>query len=330
MRWYDALAMAWKGRGRLGLSAGLFLLGSALGVTLAGGRTMALEKEKSQPWELQVSVEEFSEEDLAAICAVEGVIDVTPVYEIPLELAVGACTQEITVYGVRGEYLQKNMLDGELFSGEDTASYLVINRAAWMAFRDTTGQTVAADALPDWRQSAVWLRNGGSGDEEEGEADKGAQFPARICGICLEGETPEAYMDAERAKQLLRSRGETPTPSRLLVRITDAGTQEAVSEALAGLGAMAENTDEESMISWRQRGMENGYTAVLSLVCFLAAVSLLHLRISYGRAGWQRENEALEAVGMAKGVYGHIGRLSVGLYVVVWAAAGVCAGLLAL
>lgn len=330
MKWYDVLALAWKGKGRFGLSAGLFLLGSALSVTLAGGRTMALEKEKSQPWELQVSVEEFSEEDLAAVCAIEGVIDVTPVYEIPLELAVGACTQEITVYGLRGEYLQKNMLDGEIFSGEDTASYLVINRAAWMAFRDTTGKTVAADALPDWRQSAVWLRSGGPGAEGEEEAGGGAQFPARICGISLEGETPEAYMDMEWAKKLLQSRGETPAPSRLLVRITDAGTQEAVSEALAGLGALAENTDEESMLSWRQRGMENGYMAVLSLVCFLAAVSLLHLRIRYGRAGWQRENDALEAAGMAKGVYGYVGVLSVGLYVFVWAAVGAGAGLLML
>lgn len=326
MKWYDIVYLAWKGKSRFGLSVGLFLLGGMLSLTLAGGRTMALEKEKSQPWELQITVDEFSEENLAAIWAIEDVIDVTPVYEIPVELVVGACTQKITVYGVRGEYLQKNMLDGELFSGGDTASCLMINRAAWMAFRDTTGKTVAADALPDWRQSAVWLQSGDSEGQEE-EPAAGVRFPARICGICLEGETPEAYMDSEWAKKVLLGRGEIPTPTRLLVRIRNAGAQETVSEALANLGAAADNTDTESMISWQRRGIENGYTAVISLVCFFAAAALIRLHVRYGREGWLRENAALEAGGARKGAYLRIVGLSLVLYGGMWMGVGMCIGI---
>lgn len=329
MRWYDTLALAWKGSGRFGLSAGLFLLGGALGLTLAGGRTMDLDREKSQPWELQVSVEEFSEENLSAVYAIEDVVDVTPVYEIPMELVVGACTQELTVYGVRGEYLQKSMLDGEVFSEGGTSPCLVLNRAAWTAFKDAKGETVAADALPDWRQPAVWVQSGGV-EGEDGENAGGVRFPARICGICLEGETPEAYMDSEWAKKLLTGRGEAPLIGRLLIRIRDAGSQEAVSEALADLGAAAENTDTESMVSWHQREMENGYTAFTSLVCFFAAAALLHLQLVHGRERRQQENAALEAAGVPKGFYRRIGIWGIVLYVGMWTAAGVWIGIIVL
>lgn len=327
MRWCDVLALAWKGRGRFGLSAGLFLLGGALGLTLVGGRTMALNREKNQPWELQIAAEGLPEESLAAVCALEDVIDVTPVYELSVELTVGACTQEITVYGVRGGYLQKSMLDGDMFPEGGQTPYLVINRAAWTAFRDVSGETVAADALPNWRQSAVWLQSGGTGGEDSGDLDGGARFPARICGVCLEGETPEAYMDSEWAKKLLLDRGETPTASRLLVRITDAGAQEAVSEALSALGVSAENTDEESLIFWRQRELENGYGALTSLVCFFAAAALLHLQLVHGRERRQQENAALEAGGMPRGLYKRIGILGLVLYIGTWIAVGVCAGI---
>lgn len=312
MKWYDMLRIAWKGRGRLGLAAGTFLLAGAFFFSIALEQTLDVKQQKSQPWELSVSVERFTENDLAAILSIDGVVDATPVYEVPASLLLGGYTEDLTICGVKGSYLQKTVAEGILFPEGGTMPYLLLNREALKVLKDSQGKKAAEDALPDWKQSAARIQSGES-----------AAIPVQICGIFREGESPEAYMDMEMAKKILRSRGEIPRLEKLLVRITDAGAQERVDAALSQLGAVSENTDTESLAIWQVKDTQNQYRGLLTVTCWLAAAALLCLRMGIDRAAGKQEGKNLEMLGIPGAVYGRIGLLRLWIYMAVWSAAGI-------
>lgn len=249
----------------------------------AGTVLAAAQQEKSQPFEISVTAEDagLTENDVAEISKITGVKAASPVLEVPVSVAAGDYTAELTLTGIYPSYLTEKFKTGGVFPESGVMPYIVLNDAACKQFKskddsdmeymyDTGGEggpeeTKAPDI--DWLSESVKL-----------QAGEGNPVTAKICGILSgeeEGQQPAAYISVAAAKALTPPGGQTGY-AKANVRLTNIGRAESVSKDISALGYIVGDTDKELQAKWDSQEGQMAYlfvTGAFSLLCFSVLMS---------------------------------------------------------
>jgi hypothetical protein len=253
---------------------------AAIGVfcmCVAGTALAVVQQEKSQPYELSFSSQDsdITEHDIAKISEIEDVKAVTPVFEVPANVAAGDYSAELNLIGIYPSYLTGKFKAGGVFPESGVMPYIVLNEAACKEFKskednmryeyfgDETDseETKAPDV--DWLQESIKIIAG-----------EGKPVTAKISGILSaeeEDEQPAAYISVAAAKALLPPGQQVS--AKASARITNIGCAEKVSRGITALGFNIDNINDELQAKWDSQEGQIAYLIVISifsLLCFFA------------------------------------------------------------
>lgn len=267
MKTVDVLRIA--ARGALGKGGLLPIVGIAACVfclCFAGAGVANVHQEQALPCELTVAAGQvgLSSSSSAQLEQIPGVVAVTPTVQFQAKLTAGEYTANLTMTGLRGDYVNQTLREGVLFPENAAMPYLMLNRAACEQFRK--GTLEFGNEEPDIR----WLGTGLILQLSEGDS-----VSARVCGILdgkAEEQPPLVLTDYENAQALLRSVGQPADPQQILVRVQDSGAARQVAEKITAMGYAVAQPNEEMEQLWTAARKEADYLILLGLLSLCLAV----------------------------------------------------------
>ena len=278
--------------------AAVFLMGVACNVLLQ------IREEKNLPGELIVSASALTEQQIAEISQLEGVLMATPVLEMPGVLLIGEEQREVTLRGVRPEYLMANLQTGDIFPENSAMPYLCLNESMAAMLAAGEADPLSLDSAQPEELKLPMMA------EILGETS----IPARICGIVQnrgQEEQPVAYLSYAAVKKLATGQALMPTA---WMRMHDLGEEEQIAEALLQKGFFAYGANDALRLSWQRR---RELCALLLLSAFLAlcgacSIGRCHRRQEQAKREAQQEALALRLMGASKGELGMLFAMRLG------------------
>jgi hypothetical protein len=287
---------------------------SAFCLCFAGTALTAVQQEKSQPYELSITVQDdtLSENDIAEVSKLTDVVAVTPLLEVSANVIAGEYSAELTLTGINPVYLTEEFEQGGVFPESSVMPYIVLNEAACKLFKsqkddteyefdigDET-ETESEDKAPDvdWLNESVKIQTG-----------EGKPVTSKICGI-LPGEgkdvEPIAYISVSAAKELLKSSKPVAGFEKANARITNSGCAESVTKGISALGFSVGNIDEGVQQKWDGQEGQITYLLVIGVFCLLCTSVLIASMRKISLLEQQGEWQMLRWLGMREKDIGRI------------------------
>ena len=268
----------------------LYIVGitiSAFGMMAAGNAFFTMQEEKSQPSQLSVAAEHITDDTLAEIEKIDGVLSVTGVIDVAATLHAGEWKAELVIQGVKPGWLEGTYTQGAAFQDGTSMPYLVLNEAAVRLFTDADGKEIDEKEMPDWGKS-VYL---------DGEKP----LTVKVCGVIQDdSEEPKAYMSISQAKNTLLHMGIIPAYSSALIQTQDMGSEEQVLGQLAQLGLMGASTKPELQESWKRAELELSYLFTASILILLCAGLIAQKNMAMDAIAHTPEYDQLKGMGLLK------------------------------
>ena len=266
MRLSDYLSLARYGLHRgLETASVLFTAAAVTALCFSGAILTSVRGEKAEPCELSVTapgwmaLTEQSVEDFRAIAQV---VDVSGTVEVSASARTGKYTASLALVGLDGGYLRElTYIEGDPFPAESAMPWLILSQGAARSFTDPEDKTRhGADYMPDidWLNADLSLDTGGGA------------VSAKVSGL-FAGDEPAAYISLDMARSLLQRQGQPASYTGALIRVTDVGAAEAVSQAITDLGYTVAGQDSARQERWDAQTREAVYLAVLAAAGLLCA-----------------------------------------------------------
>lgn len=279
-----------------GLWALLPIAGMAIGMfclCFAGAILTSVSGEKALPCELDVSTEgkvKITDSALVQISEIEGILDATPLLQVPVTVQTGAYTAELTLTGIETYYLDEAYAEGSIFPADTVMPYIVLNEAACKKFSEDEDNEQDEAPEIDWLGAGFTVKTG----------EDSRSVTSRVCGVLRgEVEEPIAYVNLAIAEELLNEKG-TNAYTSAKVRVVNIGQAERISKAIQAMGLTVDNPNTDQQEKWNMRMKEMGYliiTGIFSLLCasFLISawrqISLLKQRRAWDMLWWMGMRE---------------------------------------
>lgn len=258
----------------------------------AGAILTTVQKEKAQPYELILSAQgnaSITDSVIADILKISDVKAATPILQVPVTIKTGKYVAQLTLTGMKAEYLDVAYAQGSVFPANSVMPYILLNEAAQKQFTEDqpdvnqknadkteadTGENKPANAntkIPEinWLNSSYSLISG----------EAGRSITSKVCGILSDGDAkdvePASYISLSVANMLLRISSQPTDAKTAWVRVTNIGRADAVSKQIAALGIEVTNSNEQTQAKWDAEMKEMTYLLVISAFCLLCAVTLL-------------------------------------------------------
>lgn len=324
MKIFDLIKLAAKNL--RGWWAALIVLGMAFAtfcLCFAGAILTSVQQEKSLPYELIVSSEgntTLSDSQVAEITKTDGVLAVTPVYQVPVTIKTGEYMAQLTLTGINPAYLTEPYSQGSGFPESSVMPYIVLNLAAQKQFSkdktgsnstDTGSQDTGADEANTGSSNATnnssdakvpeidWLN--ASYTVHVGEESKG--LTSKVCGILAiddekEEQEPAAYISLSAAKSLMQKSGQAADYSAIHVRVENIGQADGVSKSLAALGLTVTNSTEELQAGWNALSREMAFLLVIAVFCLISAAIAMTAWRQISLTKQKQEWNMLQLIGM--------------------------------
>ena len=326
MRISDLLRIAWKTlRGRWAVLPAMGVAIAAFALCVAGAVLVSVQQEKSQPYELVATSQggvKLSDSDVLAVSQLENVEAASAVMEVPVKLTAEAHTAELTLTGIDAAYLDKVYAQGGAYPADTVMPYIVLNDAACKTFSTGDDSTGSDAPVIDWLNASFTIQLG------EGLHP----VAAKVCGVLAadeakEGQEPAAYISLFSAKMLQQQLGQSAGYMSIRVRVTDIGSAQRTSHAIAALGLSVSNTVAELQAGWDKRMELMTYLIVIGAFALLCSAVLLAAWRSISRLAQHDEWEALRILGMTQHMQRRIFAAQAGMLVLAGAAVGIIASL---
>ncbi len=273
MKTFDLARLALKNI--KGLWAVLPVIGFAIAafcLCFAGAILTAVSEEKAQPYELILSAQGTSgitDNRIADILKIPDVKAATGIMQIPVTVRTGKHQAQLTLTGLDGSYINRQLTRGSLFAPQTVMPYILLNEAACKMFvAEETGISAETPDV-DWLNASFSLISG----EDTGSVT------SKVCGILSDGGAddaePVAYVSTAVAKELLLKNKQAAVFQAAWARITNIGCADAVSAQIAALGLGVNNANEQTQAKWDMQMKEMAYLIVAGAFCLLCAGALL-------------------------------------------------------
>lgn len=258
MKLFELTALALRGWKRIAFPglffwiAAVFLLGSS---AITG---WSIWYEKSRPCTITASAQEVRSDELAKLLQESDILNVSELYSLTNEVAVGGFAGEWELTGVDSRFLNGELKSGTIYPDETGMPWLVVNDSALRLLHDSSDKPLVALDGVNWLSQPVTILS-----SEKAVIGK-------ICGVLAssEDDAPAVYLSVSAASMLAAD--ETGS---ILLEVRNAGCQEATRNTLQSLGYQATDTNEETQRKWALeeqkvlQGCLAGGVALLSAVC---------------------------------------------------------------
>ncbi len=232
-----------------------------------------MQEEKSQPYELGVipGSTEVTDYAVLQISELENVEAATPVLEVPVSIAIGEYTAQLTLVGIEADYLNEELSQGNMFPDSSVMPYIVLNEAALGQLMIESSNT-AIDMETD---NTDWLSESVSIIASEGMRPVVSKISGILAKVDEQEQEPVAYISISVAKQLLQQSGMKADYTRMSVRVKNIGSTESVSKSIAELGLMVENNNDELQRKWDMETKEMTYLILIGVFSLLCSAVLM-------------------------------------------------------
>jgi hypothetical protein len=236
--------------------------------------------EENSPGEISLSAapgKVLTDQDMSVLVNLDHVGNCTPVLSLPANITLGKYKANVTVLGVRRDYISSAFEKGGLFPESSSMPILILNEAACKLFlyqeekAAVTETSVNAPEI-DWLSANFSL----SIDE------KVKPIISRISGIMkdsTEAALPKAYVDFSAAKTVLQKNGQPTAYDGILLQVKKARVIQEVSDNAASLGYMVDPSYLSISEDWRRRQESAlpllfvGLSLLIGMTLFMAALS---------------------------------------------------------
>ena len=194
-----------------------------------------VDEEKRQPLMLTAMCQTDGDLLCEELKAAEGVEAAAAAIPLTAQLCLGDYSCELTLYGVDASWLDTPQ-EGAVYPEASSMPWLVLNQEALEAFRDESGNPVAASEI-NWQKTEITV-NG---------------LVGQVCGITDDdGREACGYISVRMAKYMIRNAEETPGFSRVFIRVSRASYAAEITQMLAEKGASVTENIQETGAQWEQ------------------------------------------------------------------------------
>lgn len=287
---------------------------SAFCLSFAGTVLITVGQEKALPFELVLSAEgsnNLSDKTLADIAKLPDVEIVTPLLQVPARVKTGVYSAQLMLTGIDPAYLQEGFTAGDVFPDNGVMPYIVLNNSACKQFSDENIETE-----PGSDTGAGTNTTSGNGDDADADAPKinwlnagfsvqsgdGRWTVSKVCGILTGDDRQEsaAFISLSAAKDLLQKSGQSTDYTGADIRITNIGSADSVSQAIAALGLNVTNSNTELQAKWDTELKEMTYLIVIGIFCLICTTGLMASRTKISMLEQKETWTMLQWIGMKK------------------------------
>lgn len=227
---------------------------SIFSLCFAGTTLLAVQQEKSLPYELAISAgnnTELIDSDINKIGEIPNVIAVTPLIVFPIIFKIGKKEEQVTLTGMNANYVDETFIQGTIFPNTSAMPYILMNDVFQKQFFNIDEDIDAIDLV----NSNISI--------QLSEIARPTQ--AKIHGIFSNEKVmePTLFVNLSVAKELLRKNGQNTVYTEARVRVTNIEDTESVVKSVEALGFTVTNMDEETQMLWESKLKEMNYLLII-------------------------------------------------------------------
>ncbi|MDI6618909.1 MAG: hypothetical protein QME45_09595 [Clostridiales bacterium] len=129
---------------------------SSFCLSFAGMAYTAVNKEKSQPYDLTINAQgntAITDRTITNILGIPDVKAATPVLQVPSAITAGKYSAQLTLAGIQADYFEGHFITGNIFPDNSVMPYIIINQSACRQFSQTeNSEDMAKSNISDKNQ----------------------------------------------------------------------------------------------------------------------------------------------------------------------------------
>lgn len=305
----------WK---RFGISAFIFSAIASYCFFTAAVSASEIYSEQQQPYELIISAENLSDDDIMNIEKIENIEMITSVYNLPATASIDGKDFETALFGVNGAYLDYEFISGSSFPEISAMPYVILNRYSVQQYIKADNSDVLSYENFIGKQILLTIN------------DK--PYAAMITGIFEDNsEEPISYISLSCANNLLIQNGTVPALySSAYVKCLNAGYTQDITSEIESLGFFVENPNTELEDKWETTSSQNTYLFLISAVAIIASCVIIYQKKLSDSLVCGDEYDSLVYMGLTAKQLTRINRARTALFLTVSICTGIIVALIAM